>query len=421
MAKRQIKYDRLTYQNSFHESRKFYDLLSAGFGAGKTYSLCMKGFDLMNQNRGLPGGLLCPNLKMFKRDVLPTFEEICDLSRIRFKFHRQDFYLHFPDTNSKILIFHSEDDGYSIKGPNLAFGLINEVNLCTKPAFDAFISRIRLKRAGLRQVAMSGTPEGFNWVYDFFISRPRDDADVFFGDVRENINVAPEYVKMLLDSYDDKVAQQYVEGKFVNINALAALHKFNRQKHTGQIARNKDLPVWASCDFNVDPMAGTLYNRAADYSKGPKLLGFDEIKIKGADSNDLARAIIEKAGVPAAQIVVFPDPAGSARSTKSPVTDIEILQSHGFRDIRYKRRIASIRDCLNAANAFLVKDGLILDADKCKHTIIDFEQTMMKQGAGELDKADINRTHWVDGFKNMIDYEFPIVAKVGGWREVNIR
>jgi hypothetical protein len=379
----------------------------------------MKTLRLAKTNRNVPGALLCPNLKMFKRDVLPTLEEICFTNRIPYKFHKTEYVIKLPVWNSKIWVYHSEDDGYSIKGSNVGWGAINEVNLCTSKAFDAFVSRIRLKHSKLRQCAMSGTPEGFNWFYNRFIAEKRDDTDVFYGDVRENPHIAGDYVDNLLKTYDPQVALQYVEGKFVNINALAALHQFDRKKHaTERIERDPTLEVWVSCDFNVDPMSATIYN----YVPGskPKLRGFGEVKIRGADTNDLGRAILRIVGSPRG-VVIFPDPAGDARSTKGPNTDIDILKSFGFTDIRYKAKIASVRNCLNAANAFLSRDGLRLDPEKCKHTIIDFEQTSVKQGTGELDKSDPQHTHWVDGFKNMIDYEFPITTGAGGWKKTQIR
>lgn len=417
--KKVIAYKQLPYQREFHESDKFYTGLFAGFGGGKTYSLCMKMFRLMNINKGLAGGLLCPTLKMFKRDVLPTIREICQMNAINYRFNKQDMTLYFPDVDVHIFIFHSEDDGFSIKGPNLAWMLINEVTLCSKGAFDAALSRVRIKRAKLKQVAMSGTPEGFNWVYDFLIVSPRPDADVFFGDMRLNRFVAPEYAKMLSESYDDQLVQQYVEGKFVNINALAALYKFSRAKHTGKVERIKGMPIWVSCDFNVAPMTATLYNRMPDKEK-VWLRGFDEIHIKGSDTNELIRVLRDKTRGDD-PITIFPDPAGGHRDTRSGTTDIEIFEAANFRDIRYRKRIFSVRDCLNAANSFLARDHVVLDVDRCKNTIIDFEQCSMKAGTSGLDKTDLNRTHYVDGFKNMIEYEFPIGTKVGGWRTVEIR
>ena len=84
----QIEYTPLGYQKQFHDSMSPKVYLSAGFGAGKTYALVMKLFQLMNLNRGLPGGLLCPDLKMYKRDVLPTIRDISSASGIKYKYNK---------------------------------------------------------------------------------------------------------------------------------------------------------------------------------------------------------------------------------------------------------------------------------------------------------------------------------------------
>jgi hypothetical protein len=420
MASKIIQYDRLPYQAEFHDSLDPNVYLSAGYGGGKTYSLCMKAFKLMSQNKGIPGGFLAPDLKMFKRDVVPTFKQICRSHRIPFRFNKQDSTLLFPTTKTIIYVFHSEDDGDSIRGPNLGFGLINEITMCSKGAFDAFISRVRLKDAAVRQVAMSGTPEGFNWTYDYFISEPRPDTKLIFGDMRLNKYIAEDYAKRLEESYDDLLRQQFVEGKFINTTGKQAAYKFNRTIHANeQIGRNPDCPIWVSIDFNVAPMAATLWNRYPDNTDGPVLRAFDEICIDNADTYALARTIQEKTQG-CSDVVLFPDPAGNARSTKGPKTDIQILRDHGFEDIRFRSRIKSVKDCLTALNSFIGKNRLAVSKN-CRQTILDLEQCVLKTGTSELDKSNTDRTHWLDGIKNMIEFEFPITTGAGGWRETKIR
>ena len=420
MASKVIEYNRLPYQAEFHDSLMPNVYLSAGFGAGKTYSLCMKAFKLMSQNKGIPGGFLAPDLKMFKRDVIPTLREICRKSNIPWRYHKQDSTLIFPTTRSIIYVFHSEDDGDSIRGPNLGFGLINEVTMCSKGAFDAFLSRIRIKEAKVRQLAMSGTPEGFNWTYDYFVANKRDDTHLIFGDMRLNKYVADDYAKRLQESYDDQLVQQFIEGKFVNTNGNQAVYKFNRAQHASTlIERDYDLPIWVSIDFNVAPMSATLWNRYPDNTDGPILRSFDEICIENADTYALARTIQEKTKG-SHETVLFPDPAGNARSTKGPKTDIQILRDHGFEDIRFRSRIRSVKDCLTALNSFIGKNKMAVSKN-CKQTILDLEQCALKKGTTELDKTNQSRTHWLDGIKNMIEFEFPITTGAGSWRETQIR
>lgn len=409
-----IDYEKLPYQELFHASTKPKVYLSTGYGGGKTYALCMKALQLMDRNRGINGGILAPDLKMFKRDVLPTFEEIAERNKFDFKFNKVDSVMHFPNAKSSVYVFHSEDEGRSIRGPNLGWGLINEVTLVSESAFKAFLARIRVKEAPFRQLAMSGTPEGFNWTYDYFIATPREDTDIFFGDMRLNTYVADDYAKTLVDSYDDLLVEQFVGGKFVNTNGLAAVYKFDRHQHTRpDVEYDETLPVWVNIDFNVAPMAATLWNRTA-YG----LAAFDELRLDNSDTMELAQEIKKRVGVEA---ILFPDPAGNARSTKSQKTDIQILREAGFEDIRFHRSIRSVKDCLSATNVFFQKNRAILNSKRCKNTIQDLEQCILKPGTNELDKSDSKRTHWLDGLKNMIHYEFPITVGAGAWRETRIR
>lgn len=421
MASKVINYDRLPYQSEFHDSLASNVYLSAGYGGGKTYALCMKTFKLMSQNKGIAGGFLAPDLKMFKRDVVPTFKQICRDHDIPFKFNRQDSTLLFPTTKTILYVFHSEDDGDSIRGPNLGFGMINEITMCSEGAFEAFLSRIRLKEAPVRQLAMSGTPEGFNWTYDYFVANKREDTHLIFGDMRLNKYVAEDYAKRLTESYDDLLVQQFVEGKFVNTTGNQAVYKFNRLIHAkGEVTKNDELPIWVSIDFNVAPMAATLWNKYPENTQGPILRAFDEICIDNADTYALARTIREKVG-DHPNVVLFPDPAGNARSTKGPKTDIQILRDHGFEDIRFRSRIKSVKDCLTALNSFIGKNNLVVDSKNCRQTILDLEQCILRKGTSEIDKSNQDRTHWLDGIKNMIEFEYPITVGAGGWRETKIR
>lgn len=398
-----IKYKPLSYQRKFHFSRKPKVYLSAGYSAGKTFSLCMKMFHLMNENIGLQGGFLCPSLKMFKRDVYPTIKDICMDNNIEYEFNKSDSVFYFPLTKSTIYIFHAEDDGQSIRGPNLAFMLINEVTLVSKEAFDAAIARVRLKSGGLLQVAMSGTPEEFNWAYEYFIENPRTDTDLIFGNTRENKHIHDSYVTMLEESYDELMIKQYIDGQFVNLKGNRAAYSFDRFKHLDDtIKRDNDLPIWVSIDFNINPMSAVLWNRMNIKSKHV-LQAFDEICLNSSNTYDLANVIKEKVGT---DVILYPDPAGKAGSTKSHFSDFDILKQAGFKNIKFKSQV-SIRDSLNAMNNLFDKNHIKIHP-KCKNLVVDLEQCKMKDSGFEIDKANSKRSHWLDGLKNMCEYEFPV-------------
>ena len=429
---RKIAYDPFDFQLRFHQSRSPKVYLSGGYGCGKTYSLVRKMFGLADANRGLAGGILVPNLKMYKRDVAPTIREICQDNGIRFRYNKSDSFWYFPDCRATVYVFHAEDEGRSIRGPNLAWGVINEVTLIDYSSFAAFLARVRDGRAKLLQLAMSGTPEGFNWAYDYFIMEPREDTELIFGDTRKNTKVHQNYVGNLLGSYDALMSQQFVEGKFVNLNGKACAWAFDRRRHTDmesttKITKVEGAPVWVSLDFNVSPMAATLWNVVAapgrsigDRGTGPEVMlqAFDEIGIDNGSTWHMSRAIRERTK-PEDEIIIFPDPAGRARSTKSNVSDFDILKQEGFADLRYRSSL-SVRDCLNSLNSAFFKGMIRLSAKNCRQTVADLEQCTFKTGVFEIDKKDPKRTHWLDGLKNMVDYEFP-VRRPTAFREERIR
>ena len=403
--------------------------MSGGYGSGKTYCLVMKAFQLMDLNPGVPGALLAPTTKMFRRDVLPTFRQIAGENGIEFRFNKQDMELYFPDTDSTIYVYHAEDDGDSIAGANVGWALANEASLCSFEAIKALFARVRLKRVKHSQIFMSGTPAEFNWVYKFFIQDLQNPEKIdrfkgrriVYASSRANKHTADWYVDMLESSYDELAKQQFVDGLFIPRTGNRFLHSFNRHKHVTSYAnRVEGAPVWVQVDFNVNPMVATLLSYVPDSRVDLRV--FDEIAIKGADTYLLARELKDKIGPDWRKAIIFPDPAGKARKTsaKDLITDINILEKAGFEDIRYKKQLV-VKDCYFAANNLFDKSRVAVHP-RCKELIADAEQVKLKDGAFEMEKQkDPQRTHALDGFKNMADYMFPVVKSYSEIMEKRIR
>lgn len=396
--------------------------LSAGYGAGKTFCLVMKMFQLMELNRGLAGGILAPSIKMFYRDVLPTIRQVCANNAITFTWSSQLGELRFPATGTTVYVFHAQDDGQSIAGPNLAWFVINEASLCSWQAIRSAFGRVRLKAAPHPQVFMSGTPEEFNWVYERLIDQPMKGSRIIYANTRDNVHTGEWYVGMLEDSYDAVARQQYVEGLYVPRTGNRFLHAFNRHVHVTELAtRVEGAQLCVKVDFNVNPMAATL-SCLVPWSK-VQVRTFDEITINGADTYDLCAAIKEKLGPEWRQAHVYPDPAGVKTTTnaRDMMSDIKILKSEGFAEdrIHYKKQI-TVKDCYFAINNLFDK-GTWAVHPKCKNFIADAEQVKVIDGAFKMDKTNLMRTHWLDGAKNFADYVFPVVRSYSEIMERQIR
>jgi phage terminase large subunit len=406
---KKINYVPLDDFKQFHRSPKIKRMIIAGYGGGKTYSLCNDLLMTCNENKYLPAGLLCPTIKMFKRDVWPTLEEIADQNKIRIKYSRQDAEIKIPDTGTTCYVFHGEDHGDSIRGPNLASMHINEATLLSLKTYHAAIARVRIKSAKRLTIAMSGTFEGNTELYEHLV----DDkgCDMFYTSSRKNPYLPESYIQMLEESYDEEMRKQYIDGLPVRSMGQAAAKNFRRDLHVSEKAAwdsNGELLI--SIDFNVDPMAAAFWCHIP--SMKPRLQCFKEVCMNAADTYMLADLLTKQLyemGMPLSQVKLFPDPAGNARSTKGILkTDIQILRDAGFSQIYFKRRIVSVKDCMNAVTAQLEKNEILIHPE-CKNVIADFEQVKYKESSFEFDKSNLKRTHWLDGTKNMIDYLYPVV------------
>jgi len=121
-------------------------------------------------------------------------------------------------------------------------------------------------------------------------------------------------------------------------------------------------------DQNVDYMTAVL---ACEYTDGT-VHYFDEIRQSNSNTESMAKAM--KAKHPQVNIV-YPDPAGSARSTTSHRSDHAILRDYGY-SVRAKKSHPSHIDRLNALNRKLVDAsgnvGMTVEP-KCKYLIKDLE------------------------------------------------
>ena len=118
---------------------------------------------------------------------------------------------------------------------------------------------------------------------------------------------------------------------------------------------------------------------------------------------------IRSLGVTPDKVRLYPDPAGNARSTKGlNRSDIQILRESGFPNILFHRSIKSVRDCVNAVNALFDQDAVLIHP-RCKQLIADLEQIKWRDSGFEFDKSNSKRSHWLDGFKDMVNFEYPCV------------
>jgi hypothetical protein len=86
---------------------------------------------------------------------------------------------------------------------------------------------------------VTSSPNGFDWMYEEFIRKPRDPAtaweyrnhEAFFARTADNTHLPPDYVAALLASYDALLAAQELDGQFINAAQGRIYPAFDRAVH----------------------------------------------------------------------------------------------------------------------------------------------------------------------------------------------
>lgn len=412
-----IHFAALPAQRGFFFSKAFQAVYIGGFGAGKTFVCAMKAIHLAAANPGLPGILLAPTQRMA--------EEVTGESLLGF-LEEQGLPYHFLASQDKIIFpwgseirLRSADRPDRLKGVNLAWAGVDEAAQMKEEAYLILLSRVRHPQARLRQVFLATTPEGFNWVYRRFVQERGPEIEVFLAPTRQNLFLPPEYHRRLADLYPPLLAEQYLEGRFVNTTSGRVYSSFDRQIHLKSVQLDPARPACLACDFNVSPMVWLIIQH-----QDGQIFILDEIVLAEADTLQAALEAKERLRKHPGPLEVYGDAAGQRRDTRQVGRSDYTIIKEVLPKARLKvpRANPAVKDRINAVNSRLRNaEGqarLFIDF-RCRELIADLEQlTWLKgsQGGGLVDKSDPCRSHASDALGYFVAREYPIRGRVRGYK-----
>lgn len=421
MQKYKIKYKKNKHQKEFHEDLTTRFLhMSTGFGGGKTYALVMKALQLSLKNTPHPGGLICPDFQEFKKDVLPEMENILEKNNIPYKYHKTDHYFTFPWSRGRLYIVSADK---AIRGPNWAYALINEVTLIPLLKYKEVIGRVRVKTAKFPQICSVGTPEGYaSEYYEYFIESPpklmADKLRIIYGATDDNAdNLHEFYLENLESAYDKKMIQTFRDGLWVNMTDNLFYYSHNPRINQDMSIKREDwIQFHVSMDFNVDPFCATIWGY-----DGYAIYGFDQVELKGNEgyrTENMIQALFSR-GYRPNNTIIYPDPAGRARSTKG-FPDVQILRNAGY-EVRVKAAAPSFRTRQLNVNNLLDKGLIKYHPINCKGIKKDFEAVEQNILTLEKMKNNMGLTHFSDGLDYMCDIIFPFSGNPKATTQQRIR
>ena len=342
-------------------SDKSYTLFCGGVGSGKTFAGALWAV-MMSQKYPNCRGLITANThSQLRKATLAELFSICDTLGIKYKYLVNQNRLFIG--KAEILCYTMENPD-NLAGPTVGWWWGDEVAFYRQLAFDKGAARVRDTK-GPCQIKFTTTPNGFNWLYEFFVEKPGDYKTVIYSKTLDNLDNLPDtYVKQLTEQYDKKMAQQELDGQFVNMNSGQVYYGFDRNVHVRQVELMPTDLLMVGLDFNVHPLCGVFIAR-----RGEMIYVVDELYLENSNTFQAAKEILQRYSNRYMQIV--PDETGNRRKTSSNQTDHEILRRAGLEVVPFRN--PSVKDRQNNINR-LLENKYIKIHPRCKHLIKDLEQ-----------------------------------------------
>ncbi|OAI84883.1 terminase large subunit domain-containing protein [Pseudomonas putida] len=410
-----------SFINMPHKFRGFV----AGFGSGKTWVGCAALCKHVWEWPRIDSGYFAPTYPQIRDIFFPTIEEVAFDWGLKVKTKESDKEVEFYSGGQyrSTTICRSMEKPQTIVGFKIGHALVDELDVLPKlkaeHAWRKIIARMRYNVDGLKNgVDVTTTPEGFKFVYQQFVKQLREKPALkdMYGLVQAStfdneLNLPPDYIPSLMDSYPEQLIMAYLNGQFVNLTSGTIYTAYDRKLNGSQETIQPGEALFIGMDFNVGKMSAIVH---------VKRLGLphavDEI-INGYDTPDMIRQIKERYWLfdgtdyrNTRQIRVYPDASGGSRkSVKASETDISLLKQAGFM-VSAPGANPPVKDRINSMNAMFCNAAgqrrYRINADKCPTYADDLEQQIWDP-SGEPDKKQGN-DHRPDAGGYFIHKEYPI-------------
>lgn len=377
-----FKLTKKQYEVFNNESKEL--LVVSGLASGKSEILLRK--FIIQEVLRYPKGLHCfasLSYSLLRDASIIRFTMILDEMGISYTYNKSEFMFYVGKAKTKV-IFRSMEIAEKMRSVEIASLYIDEVAYAKKEDFNTFIGRLRDKRGSCRLVVAT-TPNGFNWLYDYFITGNRDYIRMSTYD---NPFLPNGYIDMLKQSYDDQLQLQELGGQFINLTSYNVYSFFDRNKHVTEEMHNN--VSFCGLDFNINPLCGVF-----GYSDNDTIFITDELYLNNSNTIKAREEIITRYSQ---DVFIIPDATGSARKTSACKSDHELLKEVGL--VVARTRNPFVKDRYACVNNMLHKDKIKIHP-RCKMLIKDLEQL-------QYDNKDTMLSHISDALGYICYYLFPL-------------
>lgn len=317
--------------------------LVGGYGSGKTYTLCAKGLRMAAENPGLPGMLVSPTYRMGIDILIPSFKQALEEHGISYHYRASDYKCILQ--NGSEVWFRSADRPDKLKGPTLAWAILDEAELMKKEVWTVSLSRVRHPKAKHHFVGAVSTSGDFGWLYDTFVVNHSDDPQYYIQhgvSSRENKSLPSDYVDTLLDNMTPEEVLAYIDGKFYVSKEGKVFPGFDRDFHLIDCDYNKSSVACIGMDFNVHP-ATAVACQPYTYKGKSGLAATRFWTLPNSSTDAMAEALVQEFGM---NVPVYYDHTGNNRNHATGESDKDILKLAGFKST-FSKQVKRVKDKFN--------------------------------------------------------------------------
>lgn len=312
-----------------------------------------------------------------------------------------------------IVYLYSLDKPDSIRGIEVSFSWLDEVAFSSLNALNVVRGRMRGNRSDYRQMLMTTSGNGFNFLYDIFGNlEDNNNKRLISAKTLDNVFLPDGYYEELVENYggeDTPLALQELMGKFVNLQEGAIYNLFDRGINVKPCELNKNYPLYISVDFNIEIMSALC----SQYINGILYVS-EEIQLthRNANTFDMAQHIIKEYVNKGYRAIIIPDSTGKARKTSSSSgqTDHQILRDAGLKVLDTTNPL--IRDRQQSVNIGFKRETIHI-SPKCGQLIKDIETLSARDKEG-------NVSHLGPCLGYAVWHLNPVIRKTSKSRQVNI-
>ena len=221
----------LSYQYQAMMSKSPELLVSAGIGTGKSFLGANWILSKIIENPRCECLIAANTYSQLMNASVKTFTLLLDDLNITYKAVLSGARKRIEIGKATVFLY-SLDKPDSIRGIEVSFAWLDEVAFSTLKALNVVRGRMRGSKSDYRQILMTSSPNGFNFLYDLFGHlNNHPTRQLIQAKTLDNVFLPDDYYVQLVENYggeDTPLAQQELFGKFVNLQEGAIYNLFDR-------------------------------------------------------------------------------------------------------------------------------------------------------------------------------------------------